>query len=169
VRLRCVMGSSDGRCEREINHFFAYDERAFQRGALYSLGIPGVAPSSILRPSAISQPIPIPLPTLRGQLNCMPKPIPTCAKICTRLVDIHLLSHRATLLRSQLPFAEFGVIVISVPLTCCPRCTACSINFNPLPEPQSCFKCYSSLQAQHCHITRLDCALPLYLCPIPHE
>jgi hypothetical protein len=132
VRLRCVMSSSDGRCEREINHFFAYDERAFQRGALCSLGIPGVAPSSILSPSAISQPIPIPLSTLRGQLNCTPKPIPTCAKICTRLVDIHLLSHRATFVRSQLPFLQLGVIVISVSLTCCSRCTAHAINSNHL-------------------------------------
>jgi hypothetical protein len=44
------MGSSDGRSGREINHFFAYDDRAFQRGALLELGISG--PPSILPLSA---------------------------------------------------------------------------------------------------------------------
>jgi hypothetical protein len=50
-RLRCAVGSSDG-SDGEINHFFAYDERAFQRGALHALAFPE---HSILPPSAMSQ------------------------------------------------------------------------------------------------------------------
>jgi hypothetical protein len=66
-RLRCAVGSSDG-SDGEINHFFAYDERAFQRGALHALAFPE---HSILPPSVCYEPIPIPLPTLRGQLNSL--------------------------------------------------------------------------------------------------
>jgi hypothetical protein len=162
------MGCSDGRSGREINHFFAYDDRAFQRGALLKLGISGPLPS-ILPLSATHQPIPVPYPTFRPQLNRRLIPILHYISICKSLCRLFAqpLKHRAThfFFGAQSRSFEPGVIVIFANLRSfsrvCPRCAACAINFKTMPLRGLSHVSYPadhySVQVQLCVVT-FSCA-----------
>jgi hypothetical protein len=148
--LRCA-GQQRWKC-REINHFFTYDERAFQRGALRSLGIPGSL-NSISFCLLLANPNPAshsPRTTqFAEKTSCQLAPgfaVFSSASVCgatqTRKGSFHV--------RSPLPCLQLGVIVIfTVFLTCGPRCAACAINSNHASARASImFHACSSLQVQ---------------------
>lgn len=114
-RLWYVMGNSDGRCEREINRFLTYDERALQRGALrkpwHSRTHSAARHQQFYDLLPLANPDPASHSPRTTQSHFV-KPIPTCTKICTLLVGLRLLSHRGTPLRSRPPFLLLGLIVI---------------------------------------------------------
>jgi hypothetical protein len=104
---------------------------------------------SILPPSVCHEPIPIPLPTLRGQLNSLeethsnlhqdfqssrPRPSAEPLKHKNRFPCSDLSSVPST--RRYRYLCELSIF-----LTCGPRCAACTINSNHASaEPQSCFE-----------------------------